>query len=183
MSYSLNVYVILWLCSSGHMTSIVLSILERDPRLLLYWRVLTFFPWMIFYYFLGVFFLIRCEVKGQGCRTCTDCKALRGEFVICDFGLYKINWIENLVFLLSSLLLLPSSLCSLPPSVTSVLNGQHDLLWGRWTGATRIWEQRPNNTSSPPPAPSLARLLTTCSFQSHVSLFCVSDWNYNLDRN
>jgi len=26
--------------------------------------------------FLGEFFLIRCEVKGQGCRMCTDCKAL-----------------------------------------------------------------------------------------------------------
>jgi len=39
------------------------------------------------------FFLIRCEVKGQGCRMCTDCKALWGEFVICDIGLYKINWI------------------------------------------------------------------------------------------
>jgi len=26
---------------------------------------------------------------------CTDCKALRGEFVICDIGLYQINRIES----------------------------------------------------------------------------------------
>jgi len=43
--------------------------------------------------FFGEFFLIRCEVKGQGCRMCTDCKALWGGFVICDIGRYKINWI------------------------------------------------------------------------------------------
>jgi len=42
-------------------------------------------------------FLIRCEVKGHGCRMCTDCKALWGKFIICDIGLYKITWI---VFLL-----------------------------------------------------------------------------------
>jgi len=37
------------------------------------------------------------EVKGQGCRMWTDCKAHRGKFVICDIGLYnnKINWIES----------------------------------------------------------------------------------------
>jgi len=34
------------------------------------------------------FFLIRCEVKGQGCHMCTDCK---GKCVICEIGLYKIN--------------------------------------------------------------------------------------------
>jgi len=64
---------------------------ERDPPLLLSWRFLPFFPcervvWE--------FFLIRCEVLGQGCCMCTDCKALWGEFVICENGLYKINWIE-----------------------------------------------------------------------------------------
>jgi len=31
--------------------------------------------------FVGWFFLIRCEVKGQGCPMCTGCKALGGEFV------------------------------------------------------------------------------------------------------
>jgi len=29
----------------------------------------------------GELFLIRCEVKGQGCRMCTDCKALWGEIL------------------------------------------------------------------------------------------------------
>jgi len=78
---------------SGHMTSILLSILERDPPLFLSWRFLHFFltvkgsiSWE--------FFLIRCEVKGQECVMCTDCKALWGEFVICDIGQYKINWSE-----------------------------------------------------------------------------------------
>jgi len=33
-------------------------------------------------------------VLGQGCRMCTDCKAIGGKFVICDNGQYKINWIE-----------------------------------------------------------------------------------------
>jgi len=70
---------------SGHMASILPSILERDPPLLLSWRLFFIF---------GEFFLIRCEVKGQGCRMCTDCKALWGKCVICDIGLYKINWIE-----------------------------------------------------------------------------------------
>jgi len=48
------IFIVLFLCfnvcvmiPSGQMTSIVLSILERDPPLEL--------------------FLIRCEVKGQGC--------------------------------------------------------------------------------------------------------------------
>jgi len=45
-------------------------------------------------YFCWEFFLIRCEVLGPACRMCTDCKALWGKFVICDIGLYKINWIE-----------------------------------------------------------------------------------------
>jgi len=40
------------------------------------------------------FFLIRCEFKGQGCRLCTDCKAVWGKFVISDNGRHKIKWIE-----------------------------------------------------------------------------------------
>jgi len=43
---------------------------------------------------LGDLFQFRCEVKGQGCRMCTDCKGLWGEFVIFNFGLYKIKWID-----------------------------------------------------------------------------------------
>jgi len=38
------------------------------------------------------FFLLRCEVKGRGCRMCTDCKALWGKFVIC----VVFNWIEEM---------------------------------------------------------------------------------------
>jgi len=44
----------------------------------------TFFP-------VKDLFLIRCEVKGQGCHMCTDSKALWGKFETCNFGLYKIN--------------------------------------------------------------------------------------------
>jgi len=41
---------------SGHMTSIVLSIPERDPPLLLSWRCLPFcFPWKVFFLFSGSF--------------------------------------------------------------------------------------------------------------------------------
>jgi len=47
--------------------------------------------WKVFFQFFEEFFLIRYEVEGQGCRICTDCKA---QVVICDFELYKINWIE-----------------------------------------------------------------------------------------
>jgi len=32
--------------------------------------------------------------SGQGCRMCTDCKALWGDFVIWDIELYRINWIK-----------------------------------------------------------------------------------------
>jgi len=32
-------------------------------------------PYKVFSIFWELF-LIRCEVKGQGCRTCADCKAL-----------------------------------------------------------------------------------------------------------
>jgi len=73
-----------WMClcnsvmlHSGHMTSILLSILERDPPLLLSWRFLPFFPCKRFFsYFLGVVPDPLWKVKGQGCRMCTDCKAL-----------------------------------------------------------------------------------------------------------
>jgi len=78
---------------SGHMTYFLLSVLERDPPLLLSWRVLHFVPPERFFYIFWEFFLIRCKVKGQGCRMCTDCKALWGKFVICDFRLMKIIWI------------------------------------------------------------------------------------------
>jgi len=74
------------------MTSILLSILERDPPLLLSWRFLHFFPPKSFFYIFGEIFLIRCEVKGQRCHMFTDCKALWGKFLICDIGPYKINW-------------------------------------------------------------------------------------------
>jgi len=53
-----------------------------------------FFPHERFFSISWVFFLIRCEVLGQGCRMCPDCKALWGKCVFCDNGLYKIIWIE-----------------------------------------------------------------------------------------
>jgi len=53
-----------------------------------------FFPVKGFFSIYWEFFLIWCEVKGQGCRMCTDFKALWGKFVICDIGLSKINWTE-----------------------------------------------------------------------------------------
>jgi len=51
------------MCPSGHMTSIVLSILERDPPLALLKGSSPFSPWRVIW----EFFLIWCEVKGQGC--------------------------------------------------------------------------------------------------------------------
>jgi len=91
-----------WMCisamiPSGHMTSIVLSILERDPPLLLSWRFLPFFPCEKVFSIFWELFPVQCEVKGQGCGMCTDCKALWGTFVICENGLYTIkrNWIES----------------------------------------------------------------------------------------
>jgi len=94
-----------WMCynsvmiPSGHMTSI-LSILERDPPLLLSWRFLLFFsPVKDCFSISWEFFLIRCESsKGQGCRMCTDCKDHWGTFVICDVGLHEMNWIESSYF-------------------------------------------------------------------------------------
>jgi len=43
-----------------------------------FWVLLfsSFYPEKGFFYFFGEFFLIRCEVKGQGCPMWTDCKAL-----------------------------------------------------------------------------------------------------------
>jgi len=69
---------------SVHMTSIASVNLGRG--ILLYWSPEGFFA---FFPVKGFF-----EVLGQGCRMCTDCKALWGKFLICDVGLYKINWIE-----------------------------------------------------------------------------------------
>jgi len=66
---------------SGHMTSILPSILERDPPAAPE-GFFTFVPVNFFVPSFWEFFLIRCEVKGQGCRMCTDCKALWGKFVI-----------------------------------------------------------------------------------------------------
>jgi len=88
-----------WMCCnsvmihSGHMTSIVFSILERDPPLALLKGSSLFFPWKGFFYFLGV---VPDPMWGQrsGMSMYTDCKALWGEFVFCDNGLYKINCIE-----------------------------------------------------------------------------------------
>jgi len=42
----------------------------------------------------GELFLIGCEVKGQGCRTCADRKALLRQ--IRNIELYQINWISFL---------------------------------------------------------------------------------------
>jgi len=73
---------------------LLLSILERDPPLLLSWRFLPFLPCERVFSISWEFFLIRCEVLGPGCRMCTDCQAHWGKFVVCDIGLYKINWIK-----------------------------------------------------------------------------------------
>jgi len=76
---------------------LLLSILERDLRFL------PFFPQVkSFFYISWEFFLIRCEVKGQGCRMCIDCKALWGKFIICDIGLSTINWIKLLCSLVTA---------------------------------------------------------------------------------
>jgi len=95
LSYLLNVLQlcndIYCFCPSG----------ERDPPLLLSWRFLFpfFSPVKGFFSISWEFFLTRCEVLGQGCRMYTDCKALWGKFVICDIGLYTINWIERKLYI------------------------------------------------------------------------------------
>jgi len=76
-------------CLHGHMTSILLSILEKRSSSVALLMGSSLFS--LFSSVFGLFFLIRCEVKGQGCRMSTGCKTLGGEFVICDFELYKIN--------------------------------------------------------------------------------------------
>jgi len=88
-----------WMCCNSvmipsvNMASIVLSLLERDPPL---FSPEGFFPlfslWTFFFFISWEFFLLRCEVLGQRCCMCTDCKALWGKFVICENRLYKINW-------------------------------------------------------------------------------------------
>jgi len=86
---------------SGHMTPILLILLCCSPE-----GFFACFPlWKFVKIFLGSFFLIGCEVKGQGCRMCTDCKARWGTFIICEIGLYKMNWIELNVSNIQSLLL------------------------------------------------------------------------------
>jgi len=75
---------------------LLLSILERDLRLLLSWRFLPFFPCERFLNISWEFFLIRCEVLGQGCRMCTECTALWGKFGMWYWTIQnKLNWIEN----------------------------------------------------------------------------------------
>jgi len=49
--------------------------------------------WKDVFYFLGVVPDPMWGL-GTGMSVCTDCKACWGKFVICDIGLYKINWIE-----------------------------------------------------------------------------------------
>jgi len=70
-----------------------LSILERDPPLLLSWRFLPFFPpWRVVW----ELFLIWCEVLEQGCLYVQIVKHSGDKFVICENGLYKyteLNWI------------------------------------------------------------------------------------------
>jgi len=64
-----------WMCCncvmipSGHMTSIVLSILERDPPLLLSWKFLIYSPWKFFFLFLGSFSWsdVRSKVRDVVC--------------------------------------------------------------------------------------------------------------------
>jgi len=56
-------------------------------------RVLTFFPRE------GLMGVVPDLMWGQrsGMSICTDCKAIWNIFLICEIGLYKINWIENLI--------------------------------------------------------------------------------------
>jgi len=74
--------VLTLICPSSHMTSIVLSILERDPPLFSPEGFLPFFPWRVVW----EFFLIRCEVKGQGC--------LCVQIVNVWEWAIQMNWIE-----------------------------------------------------------------------------------------
>jgi len=77
---------------SGHMTS-VLSILERDPPLLPSWTFLPFLSSVKHFFSISwKFFLIRCEVKGQRCRMCTDCEEnLEFEILGCKKQT-ELNW-------------------------------------------------------------------------------------------
>jgi len=93
LSYSLNVFISL--CNASFWSHDIYSSGEGSSSVaLLKGSSLSPPPWkLVFSYFLRVF---PDPMWGQrsGCRTCTDCKALWGTFVICDIGLYKINWIE-----------------------------------------------------------------------------------------
>jgi len=95
-----------WMCCysgmipSGHMTSIVhlvtwhLFFCPPWRGILLCCSPEGFFP---FFPVFWEFFQIRCEVKGlrSGMSMRTDSQALWGKFVICENGLYEINWIEK----------------------------------------------------------------------------------------
>jgi len=70
---------------------LLLSILERDPPLLLSWRFRPFSPLKGFFLFLGNFSWSDVRSWDRGCHMFTDCKALWAKFVICDNGLHKIN--------------------------------------------------------------------------------------------
>jgi len=74
---------------SGHMTSIVLSILERDPPLLLSWRFLPFIcPVKDFFLFLGSCSWSDVRSKVRDVYVYRLLSPLR---LICDIGRYKIN--------------------------------------------------------------------------------------------
>jgi len=79
-----------------------MALLMPPPSLSLYlplshglsgsWTISTTNYSYIMSYSLNVFMyhMIRCEVKGEGCRMCTDCKALCGKFVM----LGSTKWTE-----------------------------------------------------------------------------------------
>jgi len=93
LSHSLNV---LLLCNDSFWSHDVYSPVyprERSSSVTLLEGSSLFFLWRFYSSISWELFLIRCEVKGQGCRTCTDCKALWGTFVMCHIGLYEINCI------------------------------------------------------------------------------------------
>jgi len=70
-----------------------LSILERDPPLLLSWRFLPFFSlWRVVW----ELFLIRCEVKGQGCLCVRIVKHSETHFLFVKMGYTnKLNWMKD----------------------------------------------------------------------------------------
>jgi len=91
LSYSLNV---LLLCNDSFCTHDIYFTCPSWRGILLCVSPEGFFPFFPCEKVIWEFLLMRCEVLGQGCRMCTDCKALLGKFVTCENGLYKINWTE-----------------------------------------------------------------------------------------